>query len=107
MLFKNKEPNVSVNKYIKYFGYFAAILSGLIYAECSIIVKILSKENTHYSVVNLFASYFGVPITGSFVLFSLISGNEVKDISDQSMSLLYEIAYNVLSGLLGNLTTLI
>ena len=55
---------------MKAVGLGLAAVSGTIYALCTILIKTVTNSNTHFSIVNLYASYFGIPMT---LLLSTIS----------------------------------
>ncbi len=85
-------------------GVLFTLISALIAPSVSILIKSVQKQsNTHFSIINSYASYFGVPT--SLLLIGLITatGQNKTDYSQfgtQTFNL--HLLYSVLSALLGN-----
>ena len=83
-------------------GVLFTLISALIEPCVSILIKSVQKHNTHFSIINSYASYFGVPT--SLLLIGLITatGQNKTDYSQfgtQTFNL--NLLYSVLSALLG------
>jgi len=83
---------------IKSVGLSLALCSGVIHALCTIVIKTASKANTHYSVINLYACYFGIPVSLFLSTGSVFTGFTPKNVSMLTEpEFLWETVYFLLS----------
>ena len=83
-------------------GIFFGIFSGFVYASAGILIKKLSAKKNHFSIINLYAAYFGIPMSLACAIIADEVGMDNKDwtvISDPSFK--YEVTYSVASSILG------
>ena len=83
-----------------------AAVSGLSYTLTSILIKQLSNQKTHFSIVNLYASYAGLPLglVLSIAVFSTGYDREDKRRTLASTTLLNEMGLTFVSALTGVLS---
>ena len=65
----------------KAIGYSLAAFSGMAYAIITILIKTSQKFKTHFSILNLFASYFGLPVSLGLSIASIATGYTHKDVT--------------------------
>lgn len=65
-------------------GILATIFSAFVEPCCAIIIKKVQKHNTHFSIVNSYASYFGIPTTLMLISLVTASGQSTTDYSQMS-----------------------
>ena len=87
-------------------GLMMAAVSGLSYTLTSILIKQLSNQKTHFSIVNLYASYAGLPLglVLSIAVFSTGYDREDKRRTLASTTLLNEMGLTFVSALTGVLS---
>jgi len=89
---------------IKTVGLSMAAVSGIVYSVVSIVIKRMAKMNTHFSVMNLYASYFGIPMSLMLATTSVAAGYITKDISYLSEpEFIWDTLYAFLSILLSKI----
>lgn len=89
--------------YRRILGFGLSLTGALSYATVSIILKKLANKKVHLSVVLLYATYYGMPVSILLSAFLLVTGvdNRKRTILNSSFDdLKYEIAYAILSALL-------
>ncbi len=84
-------------------GIILGLVSGFILAVVAIIIKELSKRKVHYSIMNLYASYFGLPKCVLLIFISIQVGYDVKDLSIvHEPDFIYEIIYLIIASVTGS-----
>ncbi len=70
-------------------------------------MKKLSNEKVHFSIITIYASYFGIPLTTTISVVMLATGFEKKDFSsilEHSSSFAWQIFYSLSSAISGLLS---
>jgi hypothetical protein len=79
-------------------GYIFSLLSAIILAVAYFVTKELNIRQTHFSLINLFTAFFGLPISIGFVILSNQAGYEVKDYSQiYKTAFIYDVIYVLIS----------
>lgn len=75
----------SIDNILQWVGYFFGVFSGFVYASAAILIKEMSKKKVHFTTINLYAAYFGLPmcIVLSAVAFEL-------DYKPKDLTVVYE-----------------
>ena len=77
--------------------------SVVITAVLGVLLKRLANDNIHYSVVTIYASYFGLPVSLLISGLMIVTGLEQKDptvLADKE-AVTSQIAYSILASLIG------
>lgn len=84
-------------------GYFFSLLSAIILAVAYFVTKKLNNRKTHYSLINLFTAFFGLPISICFVIVSNQAGYDIKDFSQiYESSFVWDVIYVLISAATSN-----
>ena len=82
-------------------GYLLVVYASLMNALATILIKRLSENKTHFSTINLYASYFGLPVS---VIFMIIANqclpSYAKDwslVNSEPFSFVWEVIYALIS----------
>ena len=90
------------SEFLTSLGIGLALFSGCCFGTSAIFVKQLAKRNCHFTIVNLYASYFGLPVGIISSIIAYYSGIDSKDLSSINTSALIDGAYSVISAFAGN-----
>ena len=83
-------------------GLSLALISGFIFALCTIIIKQLQNYKIHFSIVNSYTCYFGFPLTIALSAISIATGITPKDMTlINQPAFAWDVFYNVSSAILG------
>lgn len=87
---------------LNYIGLSLAIFASFVYASVAILIKEMSKRKIHFSVMNLYTGYFGLPLCIMLVVVAEETGYDVKDYSlVYKKEFLWEIFYSSFSSIAG------
>lgn len=79
-------------------GYFFSLLSAIILAVAYFVTKKLNNRKTHFSLINLFTAFFGLPISICFAVLSNQAGYDIKDYSQiYEASFVWDVIYVLIS----------
>ena len=99
----NKTNEIAVNPFTSSIGISLALLSGLLFSISSIVVKKLSTaRKVHFSTVNLFASYVGLPICLLIVVSISVIDKDPRDLTRvNEADFIWECGYVLVSAISG------
>lgn len=106
IIFKNSHSDCLSNidpKYLQIMGISLALIGAFAYTAVSVILKKLANKKAHLSVVLLYASYFGLPVSFAISVIMIATGAEKKsmEILKDRQLLILNIIYSALAGVLG------
>ena len=85
-------------------GYFLSLVCAITLAIASVATKELTILKTHFSIIGLYTSFIGLPLSFSLVIVSNIAGYEIKEFSlFYQLSFLYDVAFVLISAGTSNL----
>ena len=89
------------SEFLTSLGIGLALFSGCCFGTSAIFVKQLAKRNCHFTIVNLYASYFGLPVGIASSLIAYYSKLDTKDLSSIDTTALIDCGYSVISAFAG------
>lgn len=78
----------STDNLIQWVGYFFGVFSGFVYASAAILIKQMSKKKVHFTTINLYAAYFGLP---TCMLLSAVAFE--MDYKPKDLTVIYENSF--------------
>ena len=85
-------------------GYFLVLVLSLNISTSAILTKKLSNVRIHYSLICLYSSSIGIPVSLLLSIIAFAVNYGVRDLSEiYETSFIIEVIYLILSGITGNL----
>ena len=83
-------------------GICIALFSGIVFAIIAVLLKKLSTKKVHYSVINLYASFFSLPYSFLIALAIVVTGYDHQKTTEIDIATYgYEFLYALFSGISG------
>ena len=85
------------------FGIIFGLLTAFFSAFVTVLMKKLTNKKVHFSIVIVYASYVGLPISFLISLVTFLSDKQIHDMTlvQDLPSILYQIGFAVMAGILG------